>query len=242
MKKYYFRLDDACECLDIEKWNKIEKIFDKHNLFPLVGVIPNCDDQDLKKYPNYPRFWNKIRYLEEKGWIIALHGYSHVYDSKEGGINPVHQRSEFAGKSLDVQKELINKGLETLNRQKLNPVVFFAPSHTFDENTLIAIKECSNIRVISDTIARKRYKYKDITFVPQQSGKVRKVPFCKEITFCYHPNTMTENDFTELDEFITKHRKNICNFDYSLTEKKKTFLDYLLSKLYFIKRKFYGKR
>lgn len=39
----------------------------------------------------------------------------------------------------------------------IQPVAFFALAHTFDVNTLRALKECSVIRVISDAVAFARY-------------------------------------------------------------------------------------
>jgi len=57
-----------------------------------------------------------------------------------------------------VQKQKIRDGYAILKEYGLTPKYFFAPSHTFDENTLVALKECSDIRIISDTIATKPYK------------------------------------------------------------------------------------
>lgn len=39
----------------------------------------------------------------------------------------------------------------------IQPVAFFARVHTFDVNTIRALKECSVIRVISDAAAFDRY-------------------------------------------------------------------------------------
>ena len=94
-----------------------------------------------------------MRTWQARGWCLALHGYDHVYLSGSGGLNPVNARSEFAGLPLEAQKEKISAGLALLREQGIEPRVFFAPSHTFDENTLTALKECSRIRHISDTVA-----------------------------------------------------------------------------------------
>lgn len=96
--------------------------------------------------------------MGNKGWIIALHGYNHVYSTNEGGINPVNKRSEFAGISLEQQKKKIRSGVKIFRENGHDPQVFFAPSHTFDENTIKALKEESNIRIISDTIANRTYQ------------------------------------------------------------------------------------
>ena len=47
--KYLFRLDDASHYLDSEKWNRIEKIFDKFSIKPIVAVVPANEDKDLIK-------------------------------------------------------------------------------------------------------------------------------------------------------------------------------------------------
>lgn len=236
MSKYIIRLDDAADRMDCNKWNRMENLLDKYNIKPLVGVIPNCKDEMMNKYEVDSGFWDKIRKWEEKKWTIALHGYEHVYYTTDGGINPVNKRSEFAGLSLEEQKEKIKKGIKIFNENGIEPQVFFAPSHTFDENTIIALKEESNIRIISDTIANDSYYYNGFTFVPQQSGKVRNLPF-KINTFCYHPNIMTDNDFELLESFIVKYRKYFMEFPIKITNRKRGLIDNLLRIIYFGKKK-----
>ncbi len=235
MGKYIIRLDDASEFRDVEKWNRIEEIFDRYGIKPLVGVIPNNKDEKLTAYEKDEKFWERVHSWIEKGWVIALHGYDHVYLTKDGGINPINKKSEFAGVPLDVQREKIKKGVEILRSHGINPKVFFAPAHTFDENTLIALKEESDIRIISDTVATKSYTKYGFTFVPQQSGKVRSLPFSM-VTFCYHPNVMNEYSFVELEHFIRKNIKSFKPFSVDITERKLSLIDKFLSKLYFLRR------
>ena len=132
MSKYIMRLDDACEKRNIKCWDRIEKILDNYGIKPLVGVIPHCEDSMMDAYPIDDKFKIRVKSWADKDWIIALHGYNHVYSNKSGGINPVNYRSEFAGESLEVQKEKIRSGVSILNNMGINPKVFFAPSHTFD--------------------------------------------------------------------------------------------------------------
>ena len=73
------------------------------------------------------------------------------------GLNPVWNRSEFAGVPLDQQKEKISLGISIFRSNGIEPQFFFAPAHTYDKNTLLALKSESNIRIISDTIAIKPY-------------------------------------------------------------------------------------
>ena len=188
MSQYILRLDDASDYMDVKKWQRMEELLDQYGIKPLVGVIPdNLDSSLTDTYEQDPEFWDKTARWKEKGWELALHGCYHKYTTKEGGINPVNQRSEFAGVPLDRQKEMIRHGVDVLKGHDIEPKVFFAPSHTFDENTLVALKEESDIRIISDTIANDVYFENNFYFIPQQSGRVRKLPF-KMVTFCYHPN------------------------------------------------------
>lgn len=235
MSKYILRLDDAAERMDIAKWNRVEILLDKYNIKPLVGVIPNCQDPMMKEYPIDSSFWNKVNEWKNKGWIIALHGYNHVYSTNKGGINPVNNRSEFAGVPLEQQKEKVREGVKIFHKNGHNPKVFFAPSHTFDENTIKALKEDSNIRIISDTVANKSYQQYGMTFVPQQSGQVRKLPF-HLVTFCYHPNTMKEQDFFLLESFLIQNNKKFVNFPIEQSSRKMSVYDRLLRKMYFARR------
>jgi len=235
MSKYIMRLDDACEKRNIKCWDRIERILDNYGIKPLVGVIPHCEDSMMDAYPIDDSFEMHVKSWGDKNWIIALHGYNHVYSSKSGGINPVNYRSEFAGESLEVQKEKIRSGVSILNNMGINPKVFFAPSHTFDENTIVALKEESNIKIISDTIANDSYKKYGMTFVPQQSGRVRKLPF-KIVTFCYHPNTMNEKDFLDLENFLKKYQKKFIPFPLQEVSRRESFIDRFLKKMYFARR------
>jgi len=167
---------------------------------------------------------------------MALHGFNHVYSNKNGGINPINYKSEFAGLPLDEQMLKIEKGIQILKEHNITPNIFFAPAHTFDLNTLIALREKSSIRIISDTIANKSYHENGFTFVPQQSGKCRFL-LLNEVTFCLHPNTMTDKDFVHLEKFLKKYNRVFRRFPIIDIKRKKSFFDSFLSKLYFARRK-----
>lgn len=236
---YLIRLDDACEYMDVERWQRVEDILNERKTAPLVGIIPDCRDKSFtSKYVKDENFWSKAGRWRDSGWIIGLHGCTHVYETKSGGINPVHCRSEFANLPLEVQKEKIRLGYNILKAHSLEPKIFFAPSHTFDLNTLEAVKSETGIRIISDTVANKIYKKHGLYFLPQQSGKCRNLPF-KFTTIALHPNTMEEKDFQKLKEFVAKNEsKLVKNFeDIKLSEKKYSLYDLFLSALYFLKRK-----
>lgn len=234
--KYIMRLDDACEKRDVQKWNRIEEILDKYKIKPLVGVIPHCEDEQMSHYETDNDFWQRVETWRRKNWTIAMHGYNHVYSTECGGINPVNKRSEFAGVCIAEQGEKIKSGVEIMREHGIDPQIFFAPSHTFDENTLTALRENSNIRIISDTIATKPYVYKGFTFVPQQSGRVRKLNF-NTVTFCYHPNMMKEKDFEELEVFLKENASKFTPFPANKVKRKRSLLDKFLNFIYMRKHR-----
>lgn len=240
--KFIIRLDDASEKMDYVKWMRMESILDKYGVIPLVGIIPDCLDPDMEKYPLINNFWDEIlpRWNDKK-WTFALHGLHHIKETDKGGINPVNKKSEFAGLPLDKQKEKILSGLKILNEHNIFLKVFFAPFHTFDKNTLVAIKECSDIRIISDTIANKPYYRSGFTFVPQQAGHVRKLNI-DVVTFCYHPNIMEDKDFILLEHFLMANTANCIRFPLSGCRNKKSLYDSLLSLIYFFRLRIKRKR
>jgi predicted deacetylase len=227
------RLDDASEYMDEEKWLRMEQLLDKFSIKPIYGIIPHNEDPELLRYGNVDNFWEKMRGWKTKGWTPAIHGYSHVFETKDGGLNPVNNRSEFAGVPLERQQQKIRDGLSILKEHGINPEIFFAPAHTFDKNTLKALETESNIRVISDTIAQDVY-YKDgFYFIPQQSGKARKLPF-KTVTFCYHPNIMSNKNFNDLENFLIKNRNKFHEYTTNILNKReRVLIDKVLNAIYF---------
>lgn len=238
MKKkinYLIRLDDACPTMGAYKWQKIEDILDKYGILPMVGIIPNNQDQTLMIDAVDGSFWEKAQGWQKKGWSIALHGFDHVYITKNGGINPVHQRSEFAGVPLQEQEEKIEKGYAILKEKKIEADYFFAPSHTFDKNTLKALYTKTSIRKISDTMGLNPYEKEGFVFYPQQFGYFRQINIPGYWTFCFHPNTMGEIDFEAVDVFLKSHQEKFISFDAVEINrlKNKSLVERLLSFLYF---------
>lgn len=238
-RNYLIRLDDACPTMDAKKWQRMEHILDSYGVKPMVGVIPanNDSNQEIDTFDG--AFWIKVKNWENKGWAIALHGYDHCFISNEGmrGLNPLWARSEFAGVSFQLQKEKIRKGVAECRANGIDPKYFFAPAHTYDSNTLKALREESNIRIISDTVATKPY-----IFIPQVGGHCAEMKFSGIWTFCLHPSTMTEEDFVDTERFLIAHRNEILDFDeLDLSNLKgKSLFSRLLSCLYFTRRRLKG--
>ena len=131
------RMDDVAENMNWHIMNKIEILFDKYNIKPVIGVIPNNKDPELLKFPKEENFWEKIKTWQKKGWEISMHGYSHEYEieTKKKDFFKLGGKSEFFGKSLQDQIHKVRDGLEIFSSKKIFVRSFFAPNHTYDNNT-----------------------------------------------------------------------------------------------------------
>lgn len=152
--------------------------------------------------------------------------------NQAGGVNPVNNFSEFAGVPYREQCEQISKGNAILKSHGVNADIFFAPAHTYDKNTLKALKETTDIRIISDTVANDVYFQDELYFIPQQSGAVRTLPF-KVVTFCYHPNLMDDNAFEILEEFLGSHADEFGSVSPAMLQMhRKSLYDAVLQMMY----------
>lgn len=237
--RYFVRLDDACPYMNYEKWAKILDILDRYSIKPLVGIIPHNEDEATMPDEENLNFWSEARIWQEKGYSIALHGYNHCYCSNSGGINPLFPRSEFAGLSFNEQEKKISDGYNLLKSYGILPNCFFAPSHTFDNNTLNALVKATPIRTICDTMALRSYRIGDITVIPQQIGSFKKILLPGDWVFCFHPNVMSENQINAFEKFIINNRKLFHDFGTIETniQRKMGLADKLLQEFYFLMRK-----
>lgn len=139
-------------------------------------------------------------------------------------------------------QELVLKGKKkrtvfTLKEHRILLTVFFAPAHTFDKNTLVALNEETPIKLISDTVANNVYFDDGFFFIPQQSNHCRKLPF-KTTTFCYHPNIMSDADFDKLDTFFKNNGMLFKDFkEVDCVKRTRNIYDMLIQRLYFRRRK-----
>tara|TARA_B100000029_G_C17386631_1_gene891828 strand:+ start:262 stop:1017 length:756 start_codon:yes stop_codon:yes gene_type:complete len=207
------RIDDIAENMNWDLMEKCEVLFDKYNIKPILGVIPNNQDQELMNYPKKANFWDKVRQWKSKGWEISMHGYAHLYDQKTNKKDYFGYggKSEFFGHKFEVQKNKIEKGLKKFADENIKIRSFYAPNHTYDFNTFRALKECK-INNIIDGYGLMPYSSKGLSFFPQLFYKVLMLPFgiqCTQI----HLNYWKENEFNNFENFIKKNYKKVISFD-----------------------------
>lgn len=211
--KTAIRLDDITPDMDFVKFNKIRGVLDAARVKPLIGVVPYSRDENLRIEKPHEDFAQLLKELEDAGWLIALHGYNHLYTSKNKGIFPLNNFSEFAGVDYDKQYMMINEGLSQLREWGVNPVMFMAPGHTFDKNTLKALK-ANNITKITDGFGEYPYIRDGITFYPI-SKKRSECISDKEgySTYVLHTNTMNDKSMEAFWRMINTYSDNFISYD-----------------------------
>jgi predicted deacetylase len=227
--RYLIRVDDICENLNIKNFNKLIDLFNQHDVRPIIAVIPKNDDENLK-FPNSisgASFWKIINKLEkEYKWKVGIHGYEHKYVNEESGLLDINNFSEFAGLEYNDQVLKIKKGIEIMNNHKLSTDLFIAPAHSFDNNTLIALKK-SGVNSISDGFHHfPGLDKNDILWVPQQlwTFETKKTGVW---TVNMHINAWCDDDFQKLKENIIKFKPFIIDYDYIIKNYQNRKMNYL---------------
>ncbi|WP_300565263.1 DUF2334 domain-containing protein [Flavobacterium sp.] len=234
MAKYLIRLDDACPTFHFEKWQLFFDVFDKYGVKPIIAVIPNNESKAFDTFNEGLDFWEEVRKWNANDYEIAFHGYNHVYGTQDKGIIGLENyKSEFAGLPLEAQEEKLRKGQEIFEREQLNPRVFVAPAHTFDFNTLKALKNQTYVSIISDGFALQGFLEYGFNWIPMQlwGPKNKKSGLW---TICYHPETAKQKDLQALEQFIQKNRADIITVD-DVTYHKLNLKDYTYRYYFFFK-------
>tara|TARA_Y100000590_G_scaffold42743_1_gene45520 strand:- start:224 stop:991 length:768 start_codon:yes stop_codon:yes gene_type:complete len=225
------RIDDIAENMNWDLMEKSELLFEKYGIKPVLGVIPKNKDTELLSYPKKDDFWEKVRIWKNKGWEIAMHGYTHVYDttSKKDDYFNHGGGSEFYGHSLETQTLKIKNGLKKFNDEKIKIRAFFAPNHTYDQNTFVALKN-SGINEIIDGYGLMPYIENDIKFIPQLFYKVLALPFGIQSTQI-HLNYWNQKDFNVFEQFIIKNHNKIITYDQAVKKINNNFFYNSLKKI-----------
>ena len=209
MIKYFFRLDDIAPNMNWDNFNAALEIFQQNNIKPLIAVIPDVKDPKLLNYPNNSNFWPIIKELKNNGWIIAQHGYQHLTKGG-GGVLKIHKSGEFGELGFKEQAIMVSAGRKIMEEQSVPSNVFVAPRHSFDKNTIKALKE-NNFHFISDGIALWPFKKWDLIWLPQILWRPR-IGMFGLVTVALHTNMMNQKDLESLKKFINKNREKIGNF------------------------------
>src|ERR1041385_2624004 len=116
---YLIRFDDICPTMNWHVWNRIEPILVEFGVPPILAVIPDNRDHALELNPPDPRFWDRVREWQARGWTIGLHGYQHACTTANAGVVGLNKRSEFAGLSYAQQLSKLKAGMEIFFRENV---------------------------------------------------------------------------------------------------------------------------
>lgn len=209
--KYLIRIDDVCPTMDWEIWNGLEAVLTEMNVKPILAVIPDNRDKNLLLGAYEPRFWDRVRGWQARGWTIGLHGYQHVFQTVNSGIMRINNYSEFAGLPLAEQEAKLRNACDILYRERVTPDLWIAPAHSFDDNTVQALLRVG-IRTISDGFAL--YPYVDtlgMLWVPQQIWRFHAMPV-GVWTVCVHYTDRPYRDIAGFRRSVEAFRPHITSF------------------------------
>jgi predicted deacetylase len=209
--QYLLRIDDLCPTVCAERWQQFQSLIEDFQLHPILAVVPDNQDPELKISPPNPVFWDSMRALEAAGAAIGLHGYRHVCASRGRSLVALHRVSEFAGVPAATQQAWIGDGMRILRGHGLDPNIWIAPRHGFDRNTLTALRE-EGILHLSDGFARVPFLRSGLTWIPQQLW----APVEKDRglwTVCVHPNTASDAEIVALRSFLDLHAGQFTSLD-----------------------------
>ena len=214
MQRCAFRLDDITPDMNWNNFESLKQIFDKYNITPLLGIVPDNKDTNLSVDLFREDFWDVMVSLKEQGWSISQHGYCHIYETEDSGLLGINPFSEFAGLPYVMQYEKLKKGKDILKSHNLDTDIFMAPGHTYDSNTLKALEQ-NGFKFVTDGYSEKPYRKKGLIFIPSRMsgpGTIKGID-----TICLHLNTMSAEQIKALDKYIEQNRDKMCSYTEVLT-------------------------
>jgi peptidoglycan/xylan/chitin deacetylase (PgdA/CDA1 family) len=208
---YLVRFDDICPTMNWAVWKDVEAALVEHGIAPLMAVVPDNRDPNLVVDAADPRFWDRVRAWQARGWTIGLHGYQHTYTTFDPGMLRLNCRSEFAGIGYGQQLDKLRSALEIFRRENVAPQVWVAPAHSFDAETLRALGDLG-LRHISDGFAPAPYRDdRGFLWVPQQLWRFRRMPF-GVWTVCHHVNSWTDGHIAAFRDILARFHDSIADF------------------------------
>lgn len=171
MARFILRFDDVTPDMNWENFLKVKSAAEKHSVRSILGVVPHNKDPNLsiRKNMSHSEFFSHINKYVEYGDTIAQHGTYHTYTTTTSSILGISNWSEFAGYSYEQQLEKLKIGKEILEEHGIWQPYFMAPSHSFDRNTLNALKKLG-FKAITDGYGLYPYNIEGVILVPQLLG------------------------------------------------------------------------
>lgn len=206
------RMDDITPDMDWARFLRFKELCDLYQVKPLIGVVPQNQDSMLHCGEAREDFWEYVLQLEKEGWVIAQHGCTHTYHTKKKGCFPLNAISEYAGRSYREQLDSLKRGREILEAHGIFTDIFMAPAHSYDRNTLKALKAAGFGR-LTDGFGDRPYEWMGLTFYPisfRQSSSLKQES--GYTTFVIHSNTMKDEDFERYERMFAEHQDKLLSY------------------------------
>lgn len=203
--KIAVRMDDITPAMDWERFGAFRALLEEYDIKPLIGVVPDNQDGNLNRGEWKEDFWQQVKAWQKSGWVIAQHGYRHVYTTQKGGMFPLNDFAEFAGMPFARQLEMVKRGREILAAHGIETDLFMAPAHAYDKNTLRALSECG-FRRMTDGFGTRPYLWRGLTFYPisfRLGSSLKKER--GYTTMVVHTNTMNKAELERYRQIFEKH-------------------------------------
>ena len=208
--QYLLRFDDVCPTMNWRVWDAVEAVLCDRQIEPMLAVVPDNRDEKLQVSPPDEHFWDRVRNWQSRGWKIAMHGWQHRLETKNGGIIGLNEVSEFAGFPESEQEAKLRAGLEVLRSEGITSDLWIAPAHSFDYVTLKLLSQLG-FRYISDGFSPLPHVDEfGITWIPQQLWSFRRRPF-GVWTICLHINRWTSADVLAFQEDTLRYTEAISS-------------------------------
>lgn len=206
------RLDDITPDMDWERFLAFKEMLDGYSIKPLIGVVPDNRDENLHRAKAAGDFWEYIKELQENGWCVALHGYRHIYTTKNGGLFPLNRFSEFAGVPFARQKEMLSEASEILKKNGIRTDIFMAPAHSYDRNTLKALKELGYCKM-TDGFGSRPYRWQGMTFYPISFMLSRSLKKKKGVTtMVVHTNEIDAAGMERMRKLLLEQQNHLISY------------------------------
>lgn len=199
-----FRYDDFMLKNDSVN-EEVVRIFQKHKIPLVLGVIPYDSSEHFVLEKNYP-FMSTLKHGLANGSIeLALHGYNHIKVADNG---------EFENVPFEEQYRRIKTGKQFLDSVfQQNTATFIPPWNAYDENTL-KVMEKLGMKVISSSLTiNQPYSSKIVNYFPHTLGEPQKLISIIEdhkkskgiIILMFHSYDMDNNfSLKRLDSLLSK--------------------------------------
>lgn len=224
--KIAVRMDDITPDMNWENFYFFQNLFEEAGITPLLGLVPENRDENLKCEAPHKDFYNVMAELQKKGYCLAMHGCYHIYTTKCGGLFPLNHFSEFAGVPYEKQKKMLAFGKEKLAEYGIVTDIFMAPAHSYDKNTLKILKELGFTK-ITDGFGKKPYRDRGLTFYPISFRLSSSLKQKKGMTtMVIHANTVTEADKKRYSRIFRQYGQDMISYSEYLKERpvKRTIL------------------